>query len=78
MSDIANRKLRFIEEYLEVKDEALLTKLEILLHTEKQAINPQKTKPSARDLMGVISEKEAEKMKKDIEEACENIDENEW
>lgn len=69
--DIAGRKLRFIQKYLQVTDEKIIAQLEAILKTAK---TEKIQKISVHDFVGILSEEEAEKMKRDIEEACENID----
>ena len=73
--DIQTRKLHFIQEILTLSNEKIMEKLESLLKSEK---HKEGKKPSVYDLLGVITEQEAEKMKKEIEEACENIHEDDW
>lgn len=80
MTDLATRKLQFIKQYLQISDEALIEKLEAVLYERNQKTSPQQTldKTSVNDFLGVLDDKEAMQMKKDIEEACENIDEDDW
>jgi len=78
MTDIATRKLHFIEKYLRLDDEDLINKLEAVLLEEKKLSSSGSDKPSVYDFVGVLGEKEAEQMKKDIQDACEKIDEDEW
>lgn len=73
--DIQTRKLLFIQEILALSNERIIDKLETILKKEKSKIEK---KPSAYDLLGVISEKEATDMKREIEQACENINEEDW
>ncbi|MDH5400270.1 MAG: hypothetical protein OEX02_19105 [Cyclobacteriaceae bacterium] len=73
--DIQTRKLHFIQEILALSNEKIIEKLEGLLKLEKLK---EDKKPSVYDLLGVISEKEADKMKKVIEESCENIHAEDW
>lgn len=62
-------------EIITLSDEKIIDKLQSLLKQEKLK---KGQKPSAYDLLGVISEEEAEKMKKEIEAACENIPDEDW
>ncbi len=78
MTDIATRKLHFIEKYLRLDDEDLINKLEAVLQEGKKVANPTSGKPLVHDFVGVLDKKEAEQMKKDIQDACEKIDEDEW
>ena len=73
--DLQTRKLHFIQELLALSNEKVIEKLEGFLKMEK---HKEDKKPSVYDLLGVISEEEAEKMKKDIEESCENIHAEDW
>ena len=73
--DIQSRKLHFIQEILALTNERIISKLEDVLNKEK--LN-EKAKPSIYDLVGVISEEEAARMEKEIDEACENINEEDW
>lgn len=57
-----------IETLLKVEDEALLKKAEALLSKEDQ--ESPAPRRSFKDFAGIWTEEEAEKMKKDIEEAC--------
>ena len=63
--DIATRKLRFIQKYLQVTDEKVIDQLESIL---KLPGKEKKKKTSVHDFVGIMREEEAEKMKKDIEE----------
>ena len=70
--DIQTRKLNFIQEILAIINEKVISKLESLLKKEKKK---DVQRLSVYDFLGVISEEEAENMEKEIEEACENINE---
>ncbi len=73
--DLQAKKLNFIQEILASGNEKLIDKLASILKKERKKGSQQ---PSVYDLLGVISEKEAENMKKDIEESCEKIHEEDW
>ncbi|MCK5371448.1 MAG: hypothetical protein KAQ62_22960 [Cyclobacteriaceae bacterium] len=73
--DIQTRKLNFIQEILAISNEKVISKLESLLKKEKKK---DEQRLSVYDLLGVISEEEAENMEKEIKEACENINEEDW
>jgi len=47
--DIQSRKLMFIEEFLRVSDEDLITKLELIIHQEKNIANHKDLKPFSND-----------------------------
>ena len=73
--DLQTKKLHFIQEILSLKNEKIIDKLESLLKKERLK---EAQKPSVYNLLGVISEEEGEKMKKEIEAACENINDEDW
>ena len=73
--DIQTRKLNFIQEILAITNEKVIAKLESILKKERKK---DAQHLSAHDFLGVISEEEAEKMKKEIQEACENIHDEDW
>jgi hypothetical protein len=73
--DIQTRKLNFIQEILAVSNEKIIDKLESLLKKEKKKPT---VRPSVYDFLGVLSEEEAESMKKEIEASCETIHEEDW
>ena len=73
--DIQTRKLNFIQEVLAVSNEKIIDKLEALLRKERKK---NIKSPSVYDLLGVLSEEEAEQMKKEIEASCETIHEEDW
>lgn len=52
--NIQSRKLEFIEQFLHINDEALITKLESLLKNEKEASYNKKLKPMSMDELNVI------------------------
>ena len=73
--DIKAKKLHFIQEVLALTNEKVIDKLESLLKREKLK---NAKNASAHDLLGVIAKDEARDMKKEIEAACENINEEDW
>lgn len=73
--DLQTRKLNFIQEVLAVGNEKIIDKLEALLRKEKKK---NVKGPSVYDLLGVLSEEEAESMKKEIEASCETIHDEDW
>lgn len=73
--DLKTKKLHFIKEILALENEKIIDKLESILKKEKLK---EVKKPSVYNLLGVISEEEGEKMKKEIEAACENINDEDW
>lgn len=69
------RKLRIIAKLKKIDDDKLLSELEDLLDQSEN--EPAKAR-SLKDLAGIWTEEEAEKMKKDIEEACGQIHPDDW
>ena len=67
------RKLHFIEKYLKVKDEGLLVKFEEMIEDETK-----KKKPNIYELLGMITEEEAEEMEKAIAETGGKIYPDDW
>ena len=72
--DINTRKLNFIEEVLSLSNESVLSELENVLK-KNESPDP---KSSFHDLLGIITEEEARVMEKEIEDACEQIHEDDW
>lgn len=69
------RKLHLIEALLKEEDEKVLSDVESLLtRNETKPVE----KKSFKDFAGIWTEEEAEKMKKDIEEACGQIHPDDW
>ncbi|MEM6830247.1 MAG: hypothetical protein AAF551_07000, partial [Bacteroidota bacterium] len=66
--DLQTRKLNFIQEVLSLSNEKIIGKLENVLRKEKKQ---ERKKPTFHDLVGVISEEEANEMEKEIEASCE-------
>lgn len=73
--DLQTRKLNFIQEVLSLSNEKIIGKLENVLRKEKKQ---ERKKLTFHDLVGVISEEEANEMEKEIEASCEQIREDEW
>jgi hypothetical protein len=69
------RKLHIIEAVLKTNDDTTLKAIEAIV--EKN--NPE-TKHTGRfsDLLGVLTQEEAEAMKRVIEESCEKINPDDW
>jgi hypothetical protein len=73
------RKIHLIEEVLKVTSEETLVELETVIKKSKKKTKATVTaKPSFRDFVGILSKKEADAMKKTIEEGCEQIHPNDW
>jgi hypothetical protein len=70
------RKINLIEAVLQVSNEATLIELETVIKKSKS----KKGKPafSAHDFSGVWSKKDAALIEKAIEQACEQIHEDDW
>lgn len=73
--DLATRKLAFIEEFLHLSNEALVNKLEALLHTGKKH---KRTKNRLGDFFGIMSKEDGDMFKQSIIDDCRKIDYNEW
>ena len=69
------RKLHLIEALLKEEDENVLSGVESLLNRNETDNLPKKT---FRDFAGILTEEEAEEMKKVIEESCEQIHPDDW
>lgn len=77
------RKIQLIEDLLKVDNDATLKQVEIVIRkavTKKKTVTggAKTTKKSFHDLVGILSKKDAEDMKRIIEEGCEQIDEHGW
>jgi hypothetical protein len=70
------RKINLIEAVLKVGDEATLSELETVLKKAKPA--KEKKPLSAHEFSGIWSKKDAALIEKAIEEACEQIHEDDW
>lgn len=69
------RKLHLIEALIKVEDEKLLADVEKIF--SQHQLKPVERK-SFKDFAGIWTDEEAEKMKKDIEEACGQIHPDDW
>jgi hypothetical protein len=70
------RKINLIEAVLKVSNEATLIELETILKKAKPA--KEKKSFSAHEFSGIWSKKDAALIEKAIEEACEQIHEDDW
>lgn len=70
-----SQKIHIIEEVLKVDDASTLNELESYLKKSKKV---KSSKKSIYDFVGVLSDKDAEKMKSAIKETCEIINEDDW
>jgi hypothetical protein len=73
-----SRKIHLIEEVLKLTNETTLSELEGILFKTRKKTTAKKSKPSIYDFVGILTKKEADKMKKAIEETCETIHPNDW
>lgn len=69
------RKMRIIAKVQKINDDAILIELENMLDQNEDKEN---TTRSLKDLAGIWTAEEAEKMKRDIEEACGQIHPDDW
>jgi hypothetical protein len=70
------RKIHLIEEVLKVDNEATLIELETVIKKSKKT--GKEKKPSIYDFVGILTRKEANEMRKAIEETCETINPDDW
>jgi RNA binding exosome subunit len=70
------RKLHIIEAVLKTENEAVLTAIETIV--EQNNATSKRTKGRFSNLLGVMTEEEAESMKKTIEENFEKINPDDW
>lgn len=71
------RKIHLIEEVLKVTNEAILIELETIIKKSKRKAEKEK-KPSIYDFVGILTKKEANEMRKAIEDTCETINPDDW
>ncbi len=71
------RKIHLIEEVLKVTNEATLIELETVIKKSKKKSDKEK-KPSIYDFVGILTKKEANEMRKAIEETSETINPDDW
>ncbi|MEQ9426440.1 MAG: hypothetical protein RJQ09_18605 [Cyclobacteriaceae bacterium] len=71
--DIEIRKLKLIESFKQIRDHAVLNKIESLL-----SIKTSKQNPSIAQFSGIWTEDEASEIRQIIEEGCEQINEDDW
>lgn len=71
------RKIHLIEEVLKVNSEAILIELELVIKRSRKMAEKQK-KPSIYDFVGILTKKEANEMRKAIEDTCETINPDDW
>ena len=72
------RKIHLLEDVLKITNEGTLVELEAIVKKNKKKVAAKEKKLSIYDFVGIISEKEATKMKKVISETCEKIDTDAW
>ena len=82
MMSIETIKIKFLEEFITLRDEKLIRKLYETLQSEKRSKKApsgakQKKKPALSDFAGIWNDEEAQQMQQAIEE-CRKIDLNEW
>jgi hypothetical protein len=70
-----SRKIQLIEDVLKVENDSILSKLENVLKNSRAA---KEKKRSIYDFVGIISNKEAQVMKKIIKETSETIHPDDW
>ena len=70
-----SQKMHIIEEVLKVDDAATLNEVAAFLNRSKKVKTGGK---NIYDFVGVLSDKDADKMKSAIRETCEIINEDDW
>lgn len=70
-----SRKIQLIEEVLKVENDSILSKLENVLKNSRAAKEKKRT---IYDFVGIISNKEAQEMKKVIKETSQTIHPDDW
>ena len=73
--DFQTRKIHILEEVLKIKNDTELAEIESTLYGKKRK---SKQKINYTVFSGVLTKKEADSMNKAIQEACEQINPNEW
>ena len=71
--DLQTRKLNFIEKVISIENPDKIFQLEKVLQTPEK----HQTK-TLKDFMGIISDKEADKLEKAINDGCGTIDYEGW
>ena len=69
------KKLHLIEAILKVENDAILDEVETILSKNKMHVISGK---NFKDFAGIWTAAEADKMKKNIEESCEQINPDDW
>ena len=70
-----SRKIQLIEDVLKVDNDSILSKLKNVLKNSRATKDKKKT---IYDFVGIISNKEAQKIKKAIKETSETIHIDDW
>ena len=70
-----SRKIQLIEDVLKVDNDSILSKLENVLKNSRATKDKKKT---IYDFVGIISNKEAQEIKKAIKETSETIHIDDW
>ncbi len=72
------RKIHLLEEVLKVTNENTLIELEQVIEKTKKKTPVKGKKGSIYDFVGILTKKEANQMKKAIEETCEKVNPHDW
>ena len=72
------RRIHLLEDVLKITNESTLVELETIVKKTKKKAALKKKKLNIYDYFGILSNKEATKMKKVISETCEQIDADAW
>ncbi len=72
------RKIHLLEEVLKTTNESTLIELEGVLANSKKGGKPKEKKTSIYDLVGIMTKKETNTMKKVIADTCEIVNVDDW
>jgi len=73
---LETKKLHIIEEVLKIDNDSVLTELEAYL--DKAVKTTDSAKFNAQNFSGIWTQEEADEIADIIEEACENINPDDW
>ena len=72
------RKIHLLEEVLKATNETTLIELETVIKKTKKKTSGKAKKTSIYDFVGILTKKEANKIRKAIDETCEKINPDDW
>jgi len=68
------RKLQIIEEIIKIENDSILDEVESIIKNKSITVK----KNGFKNFLGIWTEKEAEEIKRTIEESCAKINPNDW